>query len=100
MHLLKVAGSGPNCISLKCLEMSVRSLQDWGKHKWEKRGKKNNPKNYTNTDLGFFFFSFKNSIFSSWKSFHGLPSAVIRKNIFPNKPFYKQVNTQHSSAHV
>ena len=92
MHLLKVAGSGPNCISLKCLEMSVRSLQDWGKHKWEKRGKKNNPKNYTNTDLGFFFSFLKTQYF--------LPSAVIRKNIFPNKPFYKQVNTQHSSAHV
>lgn len=84
MHLLKVAGSGPNRISLKCLEMSVRSLQDWGKHKWEKRGKKNNPKNYTNTDLGFFFSLLKTQYFLLGNLFMaGITFGSYKEKYFP-----------------
>lgn len=83
--------------------MPIRSLQGGSRDKQEKSVKKiPTRKGIQQTDLGF--FSFCNSVFYShilfWKSFSWqmLPQVFKFRDILPKKPFYKLVNTQHSSA--
>lgn len=85
--------------------MPIRSLQGGRRDKQEKsvKKKKNPPvKRIWQTDFGY--FSFCNSVLNShilfWKSFSWqmLPRVFKFRDILPNKPFYKLVNTQHSSA--
>lgn len=84
MHLLKVAGSGPNRISLKCLEMSVRSLQDWGKHKWEKRGKKKTQRIIITQIWDFFFSLLKTQYFLLGNLFMaGITFGSYKEKYFP-----------------
>lgn len=85
-------------------EMPVRSLQDGGKYEWEKWGKnisKGKKANwfwiyiYYSVFLPGILFWFFFLFFFLWQV---LPQVVKCKDLFQNKPFYKRVNTQQSSA--